>query len=124
MNRLLCVLLLCGLGGAQTAPPAAPSTPSSQPAAAAGATLNDSDNARQARAVLDKTIEALGGDPYLTFENRVEEGRYYPLYHGRTNSTGIPYRYYVDYPDKDRFEVIHTKDVLLLFGQIGDVKVK
>jgi hypothetical protein len=124
MNRLLFVLLLCGLGGAQTAPPAAPSTPSSQPAAAAGATLNDSDNARQARAVLDKTIEALGGDPYLTFENRVEEGRYYPLYHGRTNSTGIPYRYYVDYPDKDRFEVIHTKDVFLLFGQIGDVKVK
>jgi hypothetical protein len=127
MNRLLFVLLLCGLSGlcgAQTASPVVPSTPSSQPAAAAGATLNNSDNARQARAVLDKTIEALGGDPYLTFENRVEEGRYYPLYHGRTNSTGIPYRYYVDYPDKDRFEVIHTKDVFLLFGEIGDIKVK
>jgi hypothetical protein len=128
MNRLLFVLLLCGLGVAQTAPPTVPpSTPSpssSQPAAASGTPLNDSDNARQARAILDKAIEALGGDPYLTFENRVEEGRYYPLYHGRTNSTGIPYRYYVDYPDKDRFEVIHTKDVFLLFGQIGDVKVK
>ena len=128
MNRLLFVLLLCGLGVAQTAPPTVPpSTPSpssSQPAAASGTPLNDSGNARQARAILDKAIEALGGDPYLTFENRVEEGRYYPLYHGRTNSTGIPYRYYVDYPDKDRFEVIHTKDVFLLFGQIGDVKVK
>ncbi|MGB7150969.1 MAG: hypothetical protein WBD45_17550, partial [Terriglobales bacterium] len=85
---------------------------------------NDSENARKARAVLDQTIQSLGGEPYLTYTNRVEEGRYYPLYHGRTDSTGIPYRYYVEYPDRDRFEVIHTKDVFLLFGQIGDVKVK
>lgn len=86
--------------------------------------MNDSDNARKARTVLDQTIQALGGQPYLTYENRSEEGRYYPLYHGRTESTGIPYRYYVEYPDRDRFEVIHTKDVFLLFGQVGNVKVK
>jgi len=123
MNRLPIVLLLCGLSSAQTAPaPASPASPP-QAAAAPAVNLNDSDNARKARAVLDKTVEALGGQPYLTYENRSEEGRYYPLYHGRTNSTGIPYRYYVDYPDKDRFEVIHTKDVFLLFGSVGDVKV-
>src|SRR5580692_868557 len=120
MNCFLVVLLSYAVTGVQTAPTPTPPAHSAQ----SSINLNDSDNARQARAVLDKTIEALGGDPYLTFENRVEEGRYYPLYHGRTNSTGIPYRYYVDYPDKDRFEVIHTKDVFLLFGQIGDVKVK
>jgi hypothetical protein len=62
--------------------------------------MNDSENARKARAVLDQTIQTLGGDAYLTFENRSEVGRYYPLYHGRTDSTGIPYRYYVEYPDK------------------------
>jgi hypothetical protein len=106
---------LCALSAAQTAPTPATSAPAIN--------LNDSDNARQARAVLDKTIEALGGQPYLTYENRCEVGRYYPLYHGRTESTGIPYRYYVEYPEKDRFEVIHTKDVFLLFGQIGNVKV-
>ena len=123
MNRLLIILLLCALSSAQTAPaPASPASPP-QAAAAPAVNLNDSDNARKARAVLDKTVEALGGQPYLTYENRSEEGRYYPLYHGRTNSTGIPYRYYVDYPDKDRFEVIHTKDVFLLFGQVSDVKV-
>src|SRR5580704_19579760 len=118
MNRFLLILLLCGLCGAQPAPtPAMPQPPIN---------LNDSDNARQARAVLDKTIEALGGQPYLTYENRVEEGRYYPLYHGHTNSTGIPYRYYLQYPDKDRFEVIRTKDIHLLPGtiDIGGVKVK
>ena len=115
MNRFLLILLLCALSAAQTAPTPATSAPAIN--------LNDSDKARQARAVLDKTIEALGGQPYLTYENRCEVGRYYPLYHGRTESTGIPYRYYVEYPERDRFEVIHTKDVFLLFGQIGNVKV-
>ncbi len=90
----------------------------------ASVNLNDSDNARKARAILDQTIEAMGGQPYLTYENREETGRYYPLYHGRTNSTGIPYNYYVEYPDKDRFEVIHTKDIFLLEGSVGNVKVK
>jgi len=125
MTGFLIVLLLCALGGAQTAqtpapPPASPVRAAAQPAV----NMNDSDNARKARTVLDQTIQALGGQPYLTYENRSEEGRYYPLHHGRTESTGIPYRYYVEYPDRDRFEVIHTKDVFLLFGQVGNVKVK
>lgn len=114
MLRFVSLLLLCALAGAQTAP-----TPN-QPAI----NLNDSDNARQARAVLDLTIKTLGGEPYLTYENRSETGRYYPLYHGRANSTGIPYNYYVEYPDKDRFEVVHTKDIFLIEGSVGNVKVK
>jgi len=115
MNRLLLVLLLCGLAAAQTAPsPASPAAAAAQPAI----NLNDSDNARKARAVLDQTVQALGGEPYLTYENRSEEGRYYPLYHGRTESTGIAYRYYVEYPDKDRFEVLSAKALHLIPGQI------
>jgi len=121
MTRIHVVLLLCGLAGAQTAStPAPPAHAATQSAV----NLNDSDNARQARAVLEKTIEALGGQPYLTYENRREEGRYYPLYHGRTESTGIPYRYYVEYPDRDRFEVLRLKDIHIIPGQIdiGGVK--
>src|SRR3981081_3453712 len=117
MNRFLIVLLLSALGGAQTAlPPPAPSKPA--------VNLNDSENARKARAVLDQTIQSLGGQPYLAYENKEETGRYYPLYHGRTESTGIPYNYYLKYPDKDRFEVIHLKDIFLVEGQVGNVKVK
>ena len=37
---------------------------------------------------------------------------------------GFPTDTIVEYPDRDRFEVIHTKDVFLLFGQVGNVKVK
>lgn len=114
MPRLFATLLLCALGVAQTAP--APSA----------VKLNDSDNARQARALLDQTVQTMGGQAYLTYENRSETGRYYPLYHGRTNSTGIPYNYYLQYPDKDRFEVLHIKDIHIIPGtiDIGNIKVK
>ena len=123
MNRLFIVLLLGALSGAQTAPTTAPTAPAAAPPAI---NLNDSDNARKAKALLDQAVDALGGQPYLTYENRTEEGRYYPLYHGRTESTGIPYRYYVEYPERDRFEVLKTKDIHVLPGSIdiGGVKVK
>ena len=121
MYRILVILLLCALGSAQTVPPSAPSQPAVPKPTAS---LNDSDNARKARAVLDQTIQALGGQPYLAYENKEETGRYYPLYHGHTESTGIPYNYYIRYPDKDRFEVIHTKDIFLIQGSVGNVKVK
>ncbi len=90
----------------------------------ASVNLNDSESAHKARALLDQAIEALGGQPYLTYTNRSETGRYYPLHHGHSESLGIPYNYYLEYPDKDRFEVIHTKDIHIIPGQIdiGGVK--
>jgi hypothetical protein len=123
MYRFFAISLLSALGVSQTAPTPAPHQPAVPKPAV---NLNDSDNARQARAVLDKTVEALGGQSYLTYENRVEEGRYYPLYHGRTDSTGIPYKYYVEYPDRDRFEVLRLKDIHIIPGEIdiGGIKSK
>lgn len=126
MNRfaaILSLLLLTALTYAQTGtePPARAPLP---PEPKAPVNLNDSESAHKARALLDQTIESLGGQPYLTFESRSETGRYYPLYHGRTNSTGIPYNYYLKYPDKDRFEVIALKDIHVIPGtiDIGGVK--
>jgi len=88
--------------------------------------LNDSESARKARALLAQAIDALGGQAYLTYTNRSESGRYYPLHHGASSGLGIPYNYYVEYPDKDRFEVIHTKDIHIIPGQIdiGGVKTE
>ena len=114
MRRFFAIVLLSALGWAQATTPKPP------------ANLNDSDNARQARALLDQTAQALGGQAFLNYRNKGEEGRYYPLYHGRTNTTGIPYNYYVEYPDKDRFEVLGTKDIHVIPGaiDIGGVKSK
>jgi hypothetical protein len=122
MYRLFAILLISALAFGQQAsapPPSATASVGKTPAS-----LNDSDNAHKARATLDQTIQALGGQAYLTYQNKSEGGRYYPLYHGRTNSTGIPYNYYVKYPDKDRFEVIHLRTIFLLYGQVDNVKVK
>ena len=118
------LMLLSGLayGQAGATPPA--TAPATAPGSPSALNLNDLDNAHKARAVLDQTIKALGGEAYLTYQNKSEAGRYYPLYHGRTNSLGIPYNYYVKYPDKDRFEVIHLRNVFLLYWQVGNVQVK
>ncbi len=119
----LLLLLLSAVSDAQVgAAPPARAPLSGQPSAPVN--LNDSDNARKARAALDQTMESLGGQAYVSYTNKEETGRYYPFYHGRTESTGIPYNYYVQYPDKDRFEVIHTKDIFLVEGSVGNVKVK
>ena len=112
MHRFFAILLLSTLAAAQGVVQAPASN------------LNDLESAHKARAVLDQAIQALGGEAYLTYENKSETGRYYPLYHGRTNSLGIPYNYYTKYPDKDRFEVIHLRNVFLLYWQVGNVPVK
>ncbi len=114
MRGFCIVLLLCALGWAQAAPSKPPLN------------LNASDNARKAQALLDQAVQALGGQAYLTYQNKEEEGRYYPLYHGRTSTTGIPYNYYVEYPDKDRFEVLAEKDIHVIPGtiDIGGIKSK
>ena len=123
MNRLIFLLLLAGVCYAQTGtePPPRENLP---PAPSASVNLNDSESARQARALLNQAIEALGGRAYLTYESRSEEGRYYPMHHGKTESTGIPYIYYLEYPDKDRFEVLKVKDIHIIPGSIdiGGVK--
>jgi hypothetical protein len=119
MQRFALILLLSltTLASAQTGtePPPRAVLP---PEKSAGVSLNESESAHKARALLDQAIEALGGQAYLTYANRSETGRYYPLYHGKTESTGIPYNYYLQYPDKDRFEVIHTKEIHVIPGQI------
>lgn len=112
MRRVLLILLLSALGWAQAAAP--------KPTA----NLNDSDNARKARGLLDQALQALGGQAYLSYQNKGEQGRYYPLYHGRTNSPGIAYNYYSQYPDKDRFEVIHLQAYHFFIFDVNNVQLK
>jgi hypothetical protein len=120
---IVSLLFLSALSFAQsgTEPPPRAALPS-EPKTAIN--LNDSESAHKARALLDQTIETLGGQRYVTYESRSESGRYYPLYHGRTNSTGLMYNYFLKYPDKDRFEVLALKDIHVLPGtiDIGGVK--
>ena len=78
MKFYLAIFLLAALALAQT-----DSAPPSQSIPV------DKENARRARAVLDRTIQALGGPAYLNIQDITQAGRTYSFYHGRPNSLGI-----------------------------------
>lgn len=72
----------------------------------------DQENARRARAVLDQTIQALGGQAYLGIQDITQEGRTYRFYHGRSSSLGIVFWRFYKFPDKDRTELTKKRDVI------------
>ncbi len=72
MKLVLPILLLAAMAVAQT-----DSAPPSQSIPV------DQENAKKARAVLDQTIQALGGSAYLNIQDITQEGRTYSFYHGR-----------------------------------------
>ena len=111
MYRFFAILLLSALSVAQAAPP----TPAGS--------LSDLDNAHKARALLDQTIQALGGQAYLTAQNRAEEGRWYTLYHGQSRGPGAQYRQFSRFPEQDRLEVFGRGNVFIPLPLFGSVDV-
>lgn len=105
MKFCLPILLLAAIAMAQTdsAPPA-----QSIPV--------DQENTRKARAVLDQTIQALGGSSYLNIQDITQEGRTYSFYHGRANSLGILFWRFYKFPDKDRIELTKQRDVVYVYS--------
>ena len=76
----------------------------------------DQENARKAKAVLDQTIQALGGQAYLNIQDITQEGRTYSFYHGRPNSLGIVFWRFYRFPDKDRIELTKQRDVIYVYN--------
>ena len=111
MYRFFAILLLSALSATQAAPP----TPAGS--------LNDLDNAHKARALLDRTIQALGGQAYLTAQNRAEEGRWYTLYHGQSRGPGAQYRQFSRFPEQDRLEIFGRGNVFIPLPLFGSVDV-
>ncbi len=105
MKLFLSILILAAFALAQTdmAPPS-PSVPV------------DQENARRARAVLNQTIQALGGSAYLNMQDMSQEGRNYSFYHGRPNSLGIVFWRFYKFPDKDRIELTKKRDVIYVYN--------
>jgi hypothetical protein len=110
MKSVFAILLLLGTASSQaSAPPASSPAPQSAPSSVASPasspkTIED-EGSRKARALIDKAIDALGGQAYATYTTRSEEGRTYSLYHSQTRGPGVLYRRFYRYADKDRLEV-------------------
>jgi hypothetical protein len=117
MRKALSSLLLFA-AAAFAQKPAVVSTPTETPAPAATSTPvpTDSENAKQAKAALDRMIRALGGDAYLTYQSRDETGRTYRFYHGEPQGTGVQFWRYWQYPDKDRIELTKQRDWVVVYN--------
>jgi len=76
----------------------------------------DQENTRKARALLDQTIQALGGQAYLNIQDISQEGRTYSFHHGQPNSLGILFWRYYKFPDKERTELTKQRDVVYIIN--------
>jgi hypothetical protein len=123
MKKLVSVFMLFGSmavaqQSAQTeAPPAASLAQSSgvvpQSAPADPAAL-------KARTAVDLMVKNLGGQAYLSYQTKTEEGRTYSFYQGTPRGAGTLYWRFWKYPDKDRTEVTKQRDIAyLITGDAG-----
>jgi hypothetical protein len=105
MKLLLSILMLVSMGFAQSEmEPPSQSVPV------------DQENSHKAKAILDQTIQALGGSAYLNIQETSQEGRNYSFYHGRPNSLGIVFWRFYRFPDKDRIELTKQRDVVYVYN--------
>src|SRR3989442_14634106 len=81
-------------------------------------------NARKARALIDKMIDALGGQAYLTFKEKTQDGRHYTFHHGENKTAGAPFWLPSKYPDKDSPEKLHLRQYHTLWGTVGNVPIQ
>jgi hypothetical protein len=77
---------------------------------------DDRENVRQARALLEQAIQALGGQTYLNIHDVQQQGRTYGFYHGRPTGAGALFWRFVEYPDKERLEVTKERDVAYVYS--------
>jgi hypothetical protein len=86
-----------------------------EPATKSQASPAGQENARQARALLNQAIQALGGQAYLNIHDMQQTGRTYGFYHGRPSGVGALFWRFVEYPDKERLEVTKERDVAYVY---------
>ena len=117
MRRICCSLVLLA-ASALAQKPAVVTTPppTPPPVATTGAALNDNENSKQAKALLDQMLRVLGGDAYLNYQTREDVGRTYRFYHGNPSGTGVQFWRYWQFPDKDRMELTKQRDWIVIYN--------
>jgi hypothetical protein len=126
MKKLLVVLsLLSSMAVAQQmsqteAPPQGSSTQSAPATGGASQAIPVDPAAKKARAEVDLMVKTLGGQAYLTYQTKTEEGRTYSFYQGTPRGAGTLFWRFWKYPDKDRTELTKQRDIAyLITGDSG-----
>jgi hypothetical protein len=117
MRYLLPILVLAMIAAAQAPPTNEPAKPTdSAPSQDSQGVSIDQENARKAKAVLDRMIQALGGPAYLGIQDVSQQGRTYSFYHGRPSSVGTVFWRFYKYPDRERIELTKQRDVAFVYN--------
>ena len=116
MKHALTLLCLTALAVGQSGTPSAGSDQSSPPGQNPSSLSTDQENVRKAKDVLDRGIQALGGQAYLNWQEQTQEGRAYSFHHGEANSLGTIFWRFKKYPDKERVELTKKRDVIEIFS--------
>jgi hypothetical protein len=117
MRYLLLILVLAPFAAAQS--PSTNESPRQSDSAPAQANHDvpiDQENARKAKAVLDRMVQALGGPAYLGAQDVSQQGRTYSFYHGQANSVGTLFWRFYKYPDRERIELTKQRDVAFVYN--------
>jgi hypothetical protein len=122
MKNLFIALLLSAAAAQQPGDPRnqippdkhAPPPVQKAPAEAAPQQSLDDPSARKARALLDKMVQALGGQAYLTIQDMEFSGRVYGFYHGEASGAGAPFWDFWKWPDRERVELTKKRDWIVI----------
>ncbi len=70
--------------------------------------------AKKARAILDRMIQAMGGDAFLTYADMSQLGRVAAFYKGQPSGMSTPYWFFWKWPDMERVEVTKQRDIVYI----------
>ena len=128
MRKVLIILLFsaCAMAQVQLTPPPSPGSTAGKtqtPQASNTTTspaqanpLNQNENAKKAKALLDQCIAALGGPAWLGVQDMSQEGRTYSYNNGSPTGMGTVFWRFWKFPDKERTEFTKQRDVAYVYN--------
>jgi len=68
----------------------------------------------KAKQLVEKMLQALGGDAYLHYTDTQQEGRTNSFYHGQPTGGTAPFWRFYKFPDKERVELTKQRDWIII----------
>lgn len=70
--------------------------------------------AKKARAILDRMIQAMGGEAFLNYTDMTQQGRTAAFYKGQPSGMSTPYWFFWKWPDMERVEITKQRDIVYI----------
>ena len=71
---------------------------------------------KQAREVIDRTIQALGGEAYMNIRDVYQEGRAGSITRQGESEGAVPFSRWIEFPDKERAELLKTHEWVVVYN--------